>query len=155
MNRIGMKECVVYKSHFTMSGEYYTYHDNSIGNKSISYEVKLINVTLKESDIDPESEEESESDSDDETETENESENENNSETEPDSSNVVPGDPSSDSDTSLVGVIVGSVIGGLLIIALVVFLIWRYKKKTKESEISINSKELTMSNQVELVEKID
>ena len=42
-----------------MSGEYHTYRDNSIGNKSISYEVKTINVTLKESDIDPESEEES------------------------------------------------------------------------------------------------
>ena len=65
-NRIGMKECVIHKSHFTTSGEYYTYHDNSIGNKSISYEVKLINVTLKESDIEPESEEESEPDSDDE-----------------------------------------------------------------------------------------
>ena len=154
-NKIGMKECVVYENHFTMSGEYHTYRDNSIGNKSISYEVKTINVTLKESDIDPESEEESESDSDDETETENESENENNSETEPDSSNVVPGDPSSDSDTSLVGVIVGSVIGGLVIIALVIFLIWRWKRKAKDSEINLTTKELTMSNQVELVEKID
>ena len=45
LNRI--KECKVTQDHFTKNGEYYTYHDNSLGSKSISYEVSTIKVTMK------------------------------------------------------------------------------------------------------------
>ena len=38
------------KTHFTESGSYYTYYDNSLGTKSISYEISKIDVNLKKED---------------------------------------------------------------------------------------------------------
>ena len=46
-NKIGIKECTITQSHFTKSGNYYTYYDNSFGYQSISYEIPTIKVTLK------------------------------------------------------------------------------------------------------------
>ena len=46
-NKKGVKECIVTQNHFEKSGDYYTYHDNSFGYKSISYEITTIKVTLK------------------------------------------------------------------------------------------------------------
>ena len=41
-NKIGIKECTITQSHFTKSGNYYTYYDNSFGYQSISYEILQI-----------------------------------------------------------------------------------------------------------------
>ena len=46
-NRNNIKECTVPQSHFKESGNYYTYYNNSLGNKIISYEIPKIQVTLK------------------------------------------------------------------------------------------------------------
>ena len=50
INKNNIKECTVPKTHFTESGSYYTYYDNSLGNKSISYEISKIDVNLKKED---------------------------------------------------------------------------------------------------------
>ena len=42
------KECMVNKTHFTKSDYYYTLHSNHKGAKTISYEVPMINVIIKE-----------------------------------------------------------------------------------------------------------
>ena len=47
-NKIGSKECIVTNEHFQKSGDYYTYHDNNLGTKSISYEITTIKVIIKE-----------------------------------------------------------------------------------------------------------
>ena len=51
-NRMGSKECIVTNAHFKKSGDYYTYHDNNFGTKSISYEITTIKVTIKEKEED-------------------------------------------------------------------------------------------------------
>ena len=50
INKNNIKECTVPKTHFTESGSYYTYYDNSLGTKSISYEISKIDVNLKKED---------------------------------------------------------------------------------------------------------
>ena len=55
-NKIWYKECTVNKTHFTKSGYYYTYHNNYLGSKTISYEVPLIHVIIEEKGNNPENE---------------------------------------------------------------------------------------------------
>ena len=62
-NKIWYKECTVNKNHFSKSGYYYTYHNNNLGSKTISYEAPLINVILEEKKENPEKEEEEGDDS--------------------------------------------------------------------------------------------
>ena len=57
------------------------------------------------------------------------------------------------SETTLIGIIVGSVIGGLIIIGLIIFLVLRWKKKKSEDALLI--KENNASNKIELVENFD
>ena len=115
-NKIGAKVCNVTNAHFQKSGNYYTYHDNSLGTKSISYEITTIKVIKKERE-----------------------ENENNSET-----------------SSYAGAIAGSVIGAIVLIGLIIFLIWMYKKKcAKNDNKNIEEKKapLKSQEQIELNEK--
>ena len=49
----GFKQCIVPKNHFNEEGYYYTYYDNSLGNKSIAYEASAIKIiNLKENNSD-------------------------------------------------------------------------------------------------------
>ena len=120
-NKIGIKECIVTNDHFNSNGDYYTYHENSLGYKLISYEISTIKVIIKEKE---------------------DEKHEGGEEEKPDS--------------NLAGVIVGSIIGGLAFIALVIFIIWMYKKKcAKNSNIDIEEKTapLTGQEQIELREE--
>ena len=118
-NKMGVKECNVTQSHFTESGDYYTYHDSSLGDLLISYEIPTIKVTLKE------------------------------------------GEEEEESEKSLVGIIVGSVIGGLAFIAIVVVVVLILKKKWAKNEINGNNnsdekeKPLNNQDQVELKENLE
>ena len=47
INKIGIKECVVSKNHFTKSGYYNVYHNNSFAKMMIIYEIPKINVLLE------------------------------------------------------------------------------------------------------------
>ena len=47
INKIGIKECVVPKNHFTKSGYYNVYHNNSFAKMMIIYEIPKINVLLE------------------------------------------------------------------------------------------------------------
>ena len=47
-NKKWYKECIVTKSHFSKNGNYYTYHTNYKGTKTISYEAPLIKVIYSE-----------------------------------------------------------------------------------------------------------
>ena len=47
-SKIWYLECLVDKTHFTMNGNYYTYHINHLGSKTISYEAPLIKVIVEE-----------------------------------------------------------------------------------------------------------
>ena len=47
-NKNKIKECTVPSNHFTKSGLYYTYYNNSFGLETISYEVPTIKIVLKE-----------------------------------------------------------------------------------------------------------
>ena len=148
VNRIGLKECRINQTHFTESGEYYTYYTNSLGYKSISYEADSIKVILKD-DSEPETDEESENENEKEEDTNDEYEEE--SEIKP-----TPSDNKEEnklSETTLIGIIVGSVIGGLIIIGLIIFLVLRWKKKKSEDALLI--KENNASNKIELVENFD
>ena len=98
-NKIGVKECIITNDHFQESGDYYTYHDCSLGDKSISYEITTIKVNIKEKE-----EEQKETDKKG---REGEKESKNN----------------------LAGIIVGSLFGGFAFIGLIIFLIWMYKNK--------------------------
>ena len=48
INKYWYKECIVNKTHFTKSGNYYTYHNNHLGKKTISYEAPIIKIILEE-----------------------------------------------------------------------------------------------------------
>ena len=106
-----MKECIVPKSHFTKSGDYYTYYGNSYGYKSILYEIPKIKVIL----------------------------NGKNSEQTPD-----------DSEDNLVGIIIGSVIGGLIVVGIIVFFVYRFYRKKNADLGEKNEGILPSSIEVEL-----
>ena len=110
-NKNGIKECKVTQAHFTKSGDYNTYFDNSFGYVLVAYEIPTIKVTLKEG---PYSDSDPDSDSDD------------NPDYKPDSST----NSDSDSNNSYIGIIVGSIIGFLILMGIVIFLFRRYKKKS-------------------------
>ena len=113
-------ECIVNQSHFSKSGDYYTYHENYYGNyrlKSISYEIPTIKVILK-----------------------------NSSDSEKESNSI--------SKSALIGIIVGSVVGVLLIIGLIIFFVYRHKRKSNKNE-DIDDKIGLLSNNIELTEKVD
>ena len=78
-NKKTYKECLVPKNHFTKSGYYHTYHNNSYGAMFIFYEIPKINVIIEKNDYNSES-------------------------------------------SSSLGVIIGSIIGALVVIAIVCFL---------------------------------
>ena len=109
----GIKECYIQENYFSQGGEYYTYHENSLGENVTLYEIPTIKVILKnehsESGPDPE-----------------------------------------DSDDNLVGIIVGSVIGGLVFIAIIIFLICRFKRKNEGNSTTETS---LLKNNVELNQK--
>ena len=101
---------------------------------SISYETPLIKVILYEPE--PEYEEESEIEKESEGEKEYENEHEEEKESKP-----IPSDrnePKKLSNGALVGIIVGSVSGVLIIIGLIIFLVIRWKKKKPYNELSNN-----------------
>ena len=110
-NKNGVKECIVPKSHFTKSGDYYTYYENSYGYKSILYEIPKIKVIL----------------------------NGKNSEQTPD-----------DSEDNLVGIIIGSVIGGLIVVGIIVFFVYRFYRKKNADLGEKNEGNLPSSTEVEL-----
>ena len=113
-------ECIVNQSHFSKSGDYYTYHENYYGNyklKSISYEIPTIKVILK-----------------------------NSSDSEKESNSI--------SKSALIGIIVGSVVGVLLIIGLIIFFVYRHKRKSNKNE-DIDDKIGLLCNNIELTEKVD
>ena len=134
VNRIRIKECYVNQTHFNKSGYYYTYYQTSFEYESISYETPLIKVILYEPE--PEYEEESEIEKESEGEKEYENEHEEEKESKP-----IPSDrnePKKLSNGALVGIIVGSVSGVLIIIGLIIFLVIRWKKKKPYNELSNN-----------------
>ena len=47
VNKIGIKECIVPKNHFSKSGYYNVYYNNSFGKMMIIYEIPKINVLLE------------------------------------------------------------------------------------------------------------
>ena len=131
IDKKGYKECTVPQSHFKESGDYYTYYTNSLGDKVISYEIPKIQIILKKEDggkTDGENTDEEKTTDD-------------------------KGDGSN--SKSLVGIIIGSVAGGLVLIVAIVLIIIRVKKK-KANALTINSSSgnniLPNSAQVELVE---
>ena len=91
-----LKECIVPKSHFTNPGLYYTYHNNSLGELLISYELPRVKVILN--------------------------------------------DNKDNSGDSLVGIIIISVIGGLIILIFVIFLIVRYIRKRNRDMNTFSNK---------------
>ena len=103
-NKNGFKECIVPESHFNKGGYYYTYYNNSLGQESIAYESPKIKIILKQDKPD-------ESDKSDKP---NESDKPNNS-----------------NSKNLVGIIVGSVVGGLVLIGIIIFFVVRYYRKKK------------------------
>ena len=125
IDKKGYKECTVPQSHFNKSGNYYTYYTNSLGDKVISYEIPKIQIILKKEDGGK-------------TDGENTDE-----------------EKTTDDKGSLVGIIIGSVAGGLVLIIAIVVIIIRVKKK-KANALTINSSSgnniLPNSAQVELVE---
>ena len=120
--------CIVPKSHFDgkQNGYYNTYHLNHMNNYIQFYEISPIKVILTKDDgkSDEGKSDEGKSDGGSETPT---------------------------SNKSLVGIIVGSVLGGLALIAAIVIIIIVVKKRKKDSS-GINGNILPNSNQVELVE---
>ena len=154
-NRIGIKECYVNETHFMESGDYYTYYQNSFGIKSISYETPKIKVILK-GEHEPE-EEETEKESEREKKEEKEEEDEKD-EREEEESKTGPSDSDSDttqpsklSKAALIGIIIGSVVGGLVIIGLIIFLVFKFKKNKLENDPLL--KENSGSDKIELMEK--
>ena len=115
-DKTGFKECIVPQNHFNEPGYYYTYYNNSLGDKVISYEIQKIQITLKKPD---------------------ESGKEN-------------------SKKTSVGLIVGCVLGGVGLIAIIVVVVICIKRK-KDNSSEINSSKigniLPNSAQVELVER--
>ena len=120
--------CIVPKSHFDgkQNGYYNTYHLNHMNDYIQFYEISPIKVILTKDDgkSDEGKSDEGKSDGGSETPT---------------------------SNKSLVGIIVGSVLGGLALIAAIVIIIIVVKKRKKDSS-GINGNILQNSNQVELVE---
>ena len=165
-DRIRIKECHVNQTHFTEDGEYYTYYQNHFGNKSISYGIPKIRVILKDK---PEPEPEEESEKEDEKEggekesekeggekEGGEKEGEGEGEGEKESKTIptdTPPEPSKLSNAALIGIIVGSVAGGLIIIGLIIFFVLRWKKKKLEN-ISLLT-DNNGSNKIELMENKD
>ena len=47
INKKGIKECIVPSNHFSESGNYYTYYNNSLGHKIVLYEISTININLE------------------------------------------------------------------------------------------------------------
>ena len=86
INRNRIKECTVFRDHFSQSGYYDTYHNNSFGIMSTFYEIPKIYVNIER-------------------------------------------DKEDNSKKKLIGIIVGSVAGGLVIIGIIIFLIVKYRKK--------------------------
>ena len=171
-NRLGIKECHVNETHFIESGDYYTYYQNSLGNKLISYEIPKIKVILRsepepeheEEETEKESEKEKEKGKEDEKdekkeEEEKKDEKDEKKEEEEESKSVPTGSDSDTTPTSkissaaLAGIIVGSVVGGLIIIGLIIFLVLKFKKKKSEYEFLL--KENGGSNKMELMENND
>ena len=111
-NLKGIKECIVPQSHFQNSGDYYTYHTNSLGYKSISYEVTTIKITLK-----------------------NES-----------------GD---ESDGYFIYILSGSIVGGLLVIGIIIFIVLRCKRKRVGSDALKNKIISDIQTTIELKEEIE
>ena len=120
--------CIVPKSHFDgkQNGYYNTYHLNHMNDYIQFYEISPIKVILTKDDgkSDEGKSDEGKTDGGSETPT---------------------------SNKSLVGIIVGSVLGGLALIAAIVIIIIVVKKRKKDSS-GINGNILPNSNQVELVE---
>ena len=114
-NKNRIKECKVTQAHFTKNGDYNTYIDNSFGYVLIAYEIPTIKVTLKEgsdsdsdSDFIPDSDEIPDYESDSST------------------------NSDSDSNDSYAGIIVGCIFGFLILMGIVIFLFWRYKRKNSD-----------------------
>ena len=101
-NKNGFKECIIPESHFNDDGYYYTYYDNSFGTKSLAYEASKIKILLNHN-------KHNESDNTDETDESDEHAHSNN--------------------MKLIAIIVGSSVGGLVLIGLIVFFAVRYYKK--------------------------
>ena len=91
-----LKECIVPKSHFTNPGLYYTYHNNSLGELLISYELPRVKVILN--------------------------------------------DNKDNSGDSLVGIIIISVIGGLIILIFIIYLIVRCIRKRNRDMNTFSNK---------------
>ena len=100
-NKKWYKECIVNKTHFSKNGNYYTYHSNYKGSKTISYEAPLIKVIYSE-------EEEDEGEDDDKN----------------------------------YGIIIGlSVAGGIIILGVIAFFVYRYLRKRNINENEDNKNE--------------
>ena len=109
-NLKGIKECIVPQSHFKNSGDYYTYHTNSLGYKSISYEITTIKITLKRSD---------------------------------------------ESDDYFIYILSGSIVGGLLVIGIIIFIVLRCKRKRLGSDALKNKIISDIHTTIELKEEIE
>ena len=134
--RNNTKECIVTESHFSKSGDYYTYHEDyrgQYGLKSISYEIPTIKVILK-----------NKSDS----ETDLESDSELSPESEPKSNS------SSIPKSALIGIIIGSVSGVLIIIGLIIFFVYIHKKKSVKID-DIDGQVGLLKREIELNEKFN
>ena len=117
INKKGIKECIVPSNHFSESGNYYTYYNNSLGHKIVLYEISTININLESKE---------------------------NKEDKP--------------DNNLVAIIIGSTVGGIVLISIILLLIWRCKRKrniTQEEITGSNGKLIPSSVQVELRENIE
>ena len=106
------KECIVPEKHFNEEGYYYTYYTNSLSKESIAYEASIIKIILKPKKPD-------ESDKTDK-----------------------PGESDDSNKKTAIIIIVGSVVGGLVIIGIILFfVIRRCKGKKKNIDVVPRSEE--------------
>ena len=108
-NKPWYKECIVDKSHFTKSGNYYTYHSNHKGTKTIAFEAPMINVITKEVGPEPGPKPDPDPDPDPE-----------------------PG-PQGEDETNY-GLIIGLSVGGIVLVGIIIFLIIYFLKKKNNNK---------------------
>ena len=151
-NRI--KQCIVPKTHFNESGEYYTFYKDNNGERVILYEIEKIKIIVKRESEDSDSDIESDTSSDEESDTSSSDEgNEEESDKGYDKDTESDENKDKDDDNNLVAIICISIVGGFVFITLIAALILKCKRKDIEVDLSKIGNILPKSNQIELKEK--
>ena len=118
-NEKGIKECIVPQSHFNKSGYYYTYYITGLETETILYEIPKIQITLKSDDGGKGTDEDKGG--------------------EEDKSRKEDKGQSTQSNTKLIGIILGSVAGGIALIGVIVIIVI-FSKKKKRNTVEIIEK---------------